>query len=82
MAAFPWHVVSVRALDGYRLDLVFADGTRGVYDMSPYLGEGVYARLQNAGLFRCAHVEYDTVVWPGNIDIAPETLYEGCVPAA
>ena len=27
-------LVSVKALDGYKLDLVFADGKRGVFDCS------------------------------------------------
>ncbi len=27
-----------------------------------------------------AKVEYGTVVWPGNIDIAPETLYDRSIP--
>ncbi len=30
--------------------------------------------------FRQARVEHGTVVWPGNIDIAPETLYDRSEP--
>ncbi len=30
--------------------------------------------------FTKASVEYGTVVWPGNIDIAPETLYDRSLP--
>ena len=34
-----------------------------------------FAKLLNSPLFFKASVQYGTVVWPGNIDIAPETLW-------
>jgi hypothetical protein len=36
----------------------------------------VFVRLQNPALFRQAYVAFDTVCWPGELDIAPETLYD------
>jgi len=33
------------------------------------------ARLKGSKQFMLATVDYGTVMWPGNIDIAPETLY-------
>jgi hypothetical protein len=32
-------------------------------------------------MFKQAYVAYDTVCWPGNLDIAPETLYDRSRPA-
>lgn len=40
----------------------------------------MFRRLARCGFFEFAHVDYGTVVWPGEIDVAPETLYEGSVP--
>jgi hypothetical protein len=40
-----------------------------------------YLMLKNVPLFMKASVENGTVVWPGNIDIAPETLWD-CSRAA
>ena len=68
-------VTAVHALPGYRLLLTFANGERKCFDMSPYLHYPVFRRLQNPGFFALAQPDYGTVTWPGEIDIAPETLY-------
>ncbi|MBS4096015.1 MAG: DUF2442 domain-containing protein [Sulfuricella sp.] len=39
----------------------------------------VFCRLENPGFFSLARVDYGTVTWPGDIDIAPEALYERTV---
>jgi hypothetical protein len=36
----------------------------------------VFHRLRNPAFFDLARVDYGTVTWPGEIDIASETLYE------
>lgn len=41
-----------------------------------------WVRLKSGNAFQGAFVENGTVVWPGNIDIDPETLYEYSVPLA
>ena len=57
------------------LHLVFNTGEKRRFDMKPYLGYPVFKRLQNPGFFALARIDYGTVTWPGDIDIAPETLY-------
>jgi len=74
-------IVAVHAQPGFLLDLEFENGERRRFDMSPYLHFPVYRRLQNPGFFSCARAEHGTVVWPGDIDIAPETLYDLSIPA-
>ena len=68
-------VIAVQALSGHRLLLTFRNGERKRFDMSPYLHYPVFQRLQNPGFFGLARIDYGTVTWPGEIDIAPETLY-------
>ena len=50
--------------------------------MRPYLHYPVFRRLEHPGYFSLARVDYGTVTWPGDIDIAPETLYDGSIPLA
>lgn len=73
-------VDSVIVQSKHKLVLVFNTGEKKLFDMTPYLAFSVYKRLQNAGFFSLAHVDYGTVVWPGDVDIAPETLYEESIP--
>jgi len=72
-------VVSVKVRPGYRLELEFENGESRIFDMSGYMDKKPFNRLKDSAVFNCAYVDYGTVVWPGNIDIAPETLYERSV---
>ena len=73
-------VVAVTAQPPHLLVLEFEDGARRLFDMTAWLDERPFRPLKNSPLFLQARVENGTVVWPGDIDIAPETLYDLSVP--
>ncbi|WP_295436659.1 DUF2442 domain-containing protein [uncultured Thiodictyon sp.] len=73
-------VVAVQPQPDYQLLLEFDNGERRCFDMVPYLDRKPFVRIKTLPLFMLARVEYGTVVWPGDIDIAPETLYDRSVP--
>jgi len=75
-------VHSVETASDFSLLLTFTNGQRRRFDMRPYLHYPVFRRLENPGYFALARIDYGTVTWPGNIDIAPETLYERSMPMA
>ena len=75
-------VVKVDTRDGHLLFLEFENGERRVFDMSDLFTERPFDRLKDSPLFAAAQVGIGTVVWPGNIDIAPETLYLDSEPLA
>lgn len=68
-------VISVKTRDDYTLELVFENGEKRIFDMKPLFDKKPFSKLLNSPLFFKASVQYGTVIWPGNIDIAPETLW-------
>ena len=75
----PWRVTEVRAQTGYRLSVTFVDGTTGEVDLSRLVtsgGAGVFADLRDPAVFAQVRVEYGAVTWPGNIDLAPDAMYD------
>ena len=73
-------VMRVVPKDGYLLELWFNTGDHRLFDARPYLQKGVLTRLQDVALFKQAYVALDTVCWPGDLDIAPETLFDRSTP--
>jgi hypothetical protein len=77
-------VVSVVALDGFRLRLTFEDGAEGEFDVGAQVGfDGVFAPLREPDYFRRVEVnpELGTVVWPNGADLDPKVLHEAAVRA-
>lgn len=72
-------VTHVVPRDNFHLELKFSTGETRLFDARPYLDKGIFSRLQDPALFKQAYVAFDTVCWPGNLDIAPETLYDRSV---
>lgn len=73
-------VIRVKPHADYTLELVFENGENRIFDMRPLLDKKPFNKLRNWPLFSKAAVQYGTVVWPGDIDIAPETLWLRSVP--
>ena len=79
-------VLTVEYLYGYTLRIVFDDGVEGELDISKLVRfHRVFAPLKDIVFFKRVRVPKGskTIVWPGEIDIAPDTLYEeitGIVP--
>jgi len=69
-------VVAVKPGTDFILHLEFENGECRRFDMKPLLALKPWSRIASPQVFAMARVNYGTVVWPGEIDIAPETLYD------
>jgi len=72
-------VITVKTLPEHKLFLEFETGEKKIFDFKPKLDMPVFRKLKNEKLFNMARVEYGTVVWDDNTDIAPERLYSDSV---
>ena len=74
----PWRVTEVEALPGFRLRVAFADGLKGMVDMSRMVHSpkaGVFAALTDPSLFAQVTLDYGAVAWPGELDLAPDAMH-------
>jgi len=71
-------VVSAVYRGGYKIEVTFDDGKKGVIDFAKYLRRGgVFERFKDMDFFRAFTInqELGILTWQDEIDIAPETLY-------
>ena len=74
-------VTGVEVVPPYQLKLTFADGSTGTVDGARWvLGKkaGVFAPLRDPALFAQVYADHEagTIVWPNDVDVDPDTLYE------
>jgi Protein of unknown function (DUF2442) len=75
----PWRVTEVTALSAFRLRVAFADGLTGTVDLSAMVhspNAGVFAALANPSPFAKVTLEYGSVAWPGDLDLAPDATHD------
>ena len=71
-----WDVVEVRAEPDCNLFVRFADGVSGRVRISPEKLTGVLAPLRDRPFFEQVFIDHGAVAWPGEIDLAPDAMYE------
>ena len=72
-----YNVTDAQYLSDYKLMIQFEDGTKGEVDLESYTKRaGVFSSFSDLNYFKNFIIEYGTVVWGNEVDIAPERLYE------
>ena len=75
---FP-RIVDVRYVEGYQLEVTFADGVQAVLDFKDRIAGrgGVFAPLEDKNFFKQVRVDpvARTLVWPNDVDLDPDVLY-------
>lgn len=71
-------IQSAEYVSEHRIRIEFADGTKGVIDLSSELWGEVFEPLADPEVFRQFRLdaELNTLTWPTGADLAPEFLYE------
>jgi hypothetical protein len=71
------HIVGVTVIGEHELRLLFEDGTVGDVAFGDEEWQGVFAPLRDPELFAQVRVDPQagTIVWPGELDMAPAALY-------
>jgi len=69
-------VIKVNVLENYRLDLTFADSTRGIADLSDLAGSGVFKLWDSYDEFKMVKIgDTGELIWRDQIDLCPDSLY-------
>lgn len=74
-------VTECTPLPGYKLHITCSDGASGVFDMSKYIGRGVFKAIASPDVFNSVRVAFGVPTWPGDVDIAAERVRSDMVPA-
>jgi Protein of unknown function (DUF2442) len=70
-------VTTVESLDGYKLRLIFDDGSKRVVDLTADAWGPMGERLRDPAVFHQVRVdpELRTIVWPNGFDLDPDVLH-------
>jgi hypothetical protein len=67
-------VISVKAIENHKLWVSLSNDKKGIFDVSPYLDEGVFRELRDPKYFLRVRVAYGGVTWPHEQDFSAETI--------
>lgn len=71
-------ILDIDVREGSRLELVFSDDTRGVYDFSRFIEANteMTAPLADPGFFAKAFVESGALAWPNGFELSARSLQQ------
>lgn len=71
-----WDVVEVKVEAPLSLQVRFSDGTQGRVRFELSYLTGVFQALKEHAVFAQVHVDGGAVAWPGELDLAPDAMYD------
>jgi hypothetical protein len=67
-------IIRVKPLEGKKIEVEFADGATGIFDVSPYIRSDFFKRLDDEVYFRQVRLFFSGVGWPEGQDLGPDTI--------
>lgn len=68
--------IRVQPIGELSLQVRFADGVQGTVRFEPAHLTGVFEVLKDPRFFNQVRVEFGAVTWPGELDLAPDAMYD------
>jgi len=59
----------------YTINIVFDNGEEKVFDVTPYLDQGIFKELRDPNVFQSVKPFMGSVQWKHGQDFCPDTLY-------
>jgi hypothetical protein len=73
------HIKKAEYQGGYKIFLQFDNGKKGIVDLENYLfaeNRSVFHRIRDIKQFQNFSLDPWTVIWGGDLDLAPEFLHD------
>ena len=71
-----YDIVSVKYIEDYKCKIEFVTGEKGIVDLSGIEKTGIFSRFNDISYFKKVYIHEYVLTWPpGDLDIAPETIY-------
>jgi Protein of unknown function (DUF2442) len=74
--------IKIQAISHPTILIEFSDSSLRLFSVESLLVYPFFEPLKNPHLFAQARIAHRTITWPGDIDIAPETLWMDSVSVA
>ena len=74
-----YDVIDVQPIEYLRLQVTFKDQTKGEVILSEKFLTGVFSQLKKIEIFNKVSCKNGFVEWPGELDLAPDAMYEAIV---
>ncbi len=68
-------VVNVKALDGYKIEVVFNDGVTGIVDLNDLVQKGIFRQLKDENAFRNVYTNGLSIAWSEELEIDAAHIY-------
>ena len=69
-------IINVTILQNYKVRLEYADGEKGIADLSHLVGKGVFALWNDYNTFQNVKIgSSGELLWNDQVDLCPDSLY-------
>ena len=67
--------IDVKVLKNYKLEIIFSNGERKIFDVKPYFKFKIFKKLKEDDKFNKVKISGLSIEWDNGADICPDELY-------